>query len=741
MARRMLLLIQLVAITPPKLEDGTVKNLMTLLALSALTLSSTASALSFSSSTSNVLLHAGTGNMYSNGEVVNFIQVFDNTTYEVIVSAGGLAGDGIFPLMALRADYATAGTLTVNTNYWADYRYTVALAPGVHRIALAYLNDSYSATGDRNLYTNTITIRPVGAGSDPVRVTESAWLPAIAAQEDAIIAATDAAIDANRKSAATVRVVDAQGNPVTGAQVSVNQTSHDFLFGANYMSYQAFDTPAKNALYEQRFADLFNYATAPFFWKWFESVQGQPNYAYLDSLVNSLVARGILVKGHPLLWDAPDQLPTWTNGNPTAAQMGDRMTALMGRYEGLVTSWEVVNEPTIYPRIDIAAPYQFARSLSPNATLIVNDYGQFVDGENRQFTLLQNAKAAGVPFDAIGFQAHDQVEMAFPLAQVQEVLNKYATLGKDLHITEFTPPSSGIPVTGATWRGTWTEAAQAAYAEDFYRVAFANPAVTAISWWDFTDKNSWVAGGGLLRADLSAKPAYDTLKYLITQEWHTALNGATSNGNLDFSGFHGKYTATVTVNGTTTQANFRVAKGGNNVITVVVNATGTPTPPADTTAPVLTRSGAASVTVPVKTTYTDAGATATDNVDGNISNKITVSGTVNTNVVGTYTLTYNVTDAAGNAAAPLTRTVIVQDSTVPVITMLGSASVSIKRGRTYTDAGATATDNYDGTITNKITKSSTVNTSKVGTYSVTYNVKDAAGNAAATRTRTVKVTL
>ena len=65
-------------------------------------------------------------------------------------------------------------------------------------------------------------------------------------------------------------------------------------------------------------------------------------------------------------------------------------------------------------------------------------------------------------------------------------------------------------------------------------------------------------------------------------------------------------------------------------------------------------------------------------------------------------MTYNVTDANGNVAVEVTRTVNVVDTTLPVITLTGEATVTIEVGSTYTDAGATATDNYDGDITSSI---------------------------------------
>ena len=79
----------------------------------------------------------------------------------------------------------------------------------------------------------------------------------------------------------------------------------------------------------------------------------------------------------------------------------------------------------------------------------------------------------------------------------------------------------------------------------------------------------------------------------------------------------------------------------------------------DATAPVITLTGSATVTHVLGATYTDAGATATDAVDGDLS--VTASGTVDVNVIGTYTITYSVSDAASNAATQVTRAVNVVD--------------------------------------------------------------------------------
>ena len=88
----------------------------------------------------------------------------------------------------------------------------------------------------------------------------------------------------------------------------------------------------------------------------------------------------------------------------------------------------------------------------------------------------------------------------------------------------------------------------------------------------------------------------------------------------------------------------------------------------------------------------------------------------------------------------MTRTVNVVIGNAPVITLIGSTPVNLTTGSTYTDAGATASDIEDGNITGNITHTGSVNTSLVGTYTITYNVIDASGNNATPVVRTINVT-
>jgi hypothetical protein len=170
---------------------------------------------------------------------------------------------------------------------------------------------------------------------------------------------------------------------------------------------------------------------------------------------------------------------------------------------------------------------------------------------------------------------------------------------------------------------------------------------------------------------------------------------------------------------------FLIGCGGSSDNTTVV------TP--DTTAPVITITGDNPATVDHNAVYTDAGATANDNVDGNVN--VSSSGAVDTSTLGTYTITYTATDAAGNQGTA-TRTVNVVDVTPPVITIIGNNPATVVQNANYTDAGATAVDDIDGAV--DVTASGDVDTSTVGAYVITYTATDVAGNQAMAQ-RTVNV--
>jgi hypothetical protein len=139
--------------------------------------------------------------------------------------------------------------------------------------------------------------------------------------------------------------------------------------------------------------------------------------------------------------------------------------------------------------------------------------------------------------------------------------------------------------------------------------------------------------------------------------------------------------------------------------------------------------------------FTDPGVQADDNVDGDLSTRVIVGGdTVDPYKPGIYKITYDVVDSAGNRSPQIIRTVVVQDSLKPTITLQGGASIEIEAGSAFNDPGAKASDNLDGDISNKIQViGESINVNKLGLYTVVYSVSDGSGNQADPATRTVRV--
>jgi PKD repeat protein len=171
---------------------------------------------------------------------------------------------------------------------------------------------------------------------------------------------------------------------------------------------------------------------------------------------------------------------------------------------------------------------------------------------------------------------------------------------------------------------------------------------------------------------------------------------------------------------------------GNAAIQVVRVVIVTP----DTTDPVLTLLGNNPDTISVFSTFIEPGYQAIDNVDGNISGQVLITGSVNTNIVGTYILTYSVSDASGNQVSA-TRTIVVVDKIAPVIVLLGKDTVILDVGNPYIENGTSVTDNYYLGLQATITGS--VDHNKPGTYILNYCVTDGSGNGPSCTTRVVIV--
>lgn len=125
--------------------------------------------------------------------------------------------------------------------------------------------------------------------------------------------------------------------------------------------------------------------------------------------------------------------------------------------------------------------------------------------------------------------------------------------------------------------------------------------------------------------------------------------------------------------------------------------------------------------------YIELGAIGNDKVDGDISDNIIVSGSVDINNHGSYIITYTVTNSSGFTTT-ITREVIVQS--IPIIELIDNDKITIEEGIEFNDPGHFAIDNKDGDISGDVIVSGMVDVNTLGTYTLTYRVVNSFGNEA-----------
>ena len=147
----------------------------------------------------------------------------------------------------------------------------------------------------------------------------------------------------------------------------------------------------------------------------------------------------------------------------------------------------------------------------------------------------------------------------------------------------------------------------------------------------------------------------------------------------------------------------------------------------DRTAPDITLIGMETVTLNQCDAYVDSGATAMDNIDGNVTSGIVTTNNLNTSIPGTYTYRYNVSDMAGNDAMEVVRTIVVNPDTIgPEVTVLGDIIDSVEVYNSWADTGYAVVERCVTVVSQGVT--GMVDTSMVGMYEITYSATDSLGN-------------
>ena len=382
-------------------------------------------------------------------------------------------------------------------------------------------------------------------------------------------------IEKFRKGDVSIQFRSRDGKAISNAKVYISQKSHDFLFGCIIFDLIRGENTYKPDLFKERYKKIFNLAVFPFYWPSYEQRQGFTQWEDMLPVIDWCKANGITTKGHPLVWATQSGTPRWLTEYKVAETeelLKTRVINITSGFREKIGLWDVVNEPvnvktwknkvrnfndnndwSVTDTISLIADYvedalQWAHKGNPDATLMINEYRTLADqGVRKRYDdLLAELKKRNAPLSGIGIQAHEPRQEWFSPVEIWKTFDQYQRFGFPVHITEFHPQSSGVPITGGWRTGTWTPEAQAEFTRQFVKLCFGHPAVASINWWGFSDRNIWLPGGGLVDEEYNPKPVYIMLDTLINQIWKTNATVQTDGqGKIIFRGFFGQYDITL----------------------------------------------------------------------------------------------------------------------------------------------------------------------------------------------------
>ncbi len=393
----------------------------------------------------------------------------------------------------------------------------------------------------------------------------------------------DREIERNRKGLFAVRLIDKEGKPLVGQEVRVKLKKHEFKFGSALFLLDQFGDDRRNGLYREEYRKIFNYGVLPLYWNTLEPEKGQLRFAKdsvdiyrrppLDLIHEYCKENGMGMKAHCLMYNSFN--PAWMPRDFRTLKMEiiRRSREIAERYGDDILDLDVINEMfTVYhnahgefgcrdlPICDEKGHekwcFEVARQFFPNSRLFWNEGcyetfgcggGQFTGDKSVYYLMLKRWLAEGTPIEGIGMQFHAfsdseaQNRAIYNPYRAMEVFKVYSEFGLPIHLSEVSIPSYSNEAED--------EEAQAEMVRRMYRLWFSQEQVESIVWWNLADgmaygeENRFHAG--LLRNDMSHKPAFDVIDELINHEWQTEATVTTdADGRACFEGFYGDYDVT-----------------------------------------------------------------------------------------------------------------------------------------------------------------------------------------------------
>lgn len=374
-------------------------------------------------------------------------------------------------------------------------------------------------------------------------------------------------ITQNRTAPLLVKITDAAGQPVAGAQVTVRQIRSNFGFGSAVTAQMLAAENPDGDHYRKIVRGNFSRAVFENDMKmghWDESKKNSEGADFrMDRTLQAsdwLKSQDIGLRGHYLSWapwekwseelrDQPDQIKS---------RILDHIPLITKEVGDRVVEWDAINHLAGWDKnIDEVTGRDFyseimraCRAVTP-LPLWVNEGQVFRPGRQQEdyFERIGKLIADGCPPDGIGNQAHfDSTFLPSP-QQMLDVSDRFAALVPALEITEFDILTGG------------DEQLEADYLRDCLILCYSHPAYTGFLIWGFWEGAHWKPEAALWRQDWSEKPSAAVWRGLVAGQWSTRAEGLTaSDGTFTASAHLGLYGITATAGGKTASTRIILTK-------------------------------------------------------------------------------------------------------------------------------------------------------------------------------------
>ncbi|XP_025077719.1 uncharacterized protein LOC112554241 [Pomacea canaliculata] len=365
-------------------------------------------------------------------------------------------------------------------------------------------------------------------------------------------------IDTYRKSNVNISFTLPPGVSSSKFDVQIRLKKHLYPFGVRVKDTQM-STKASN-LYSQLIFNMFNWATVQSYkWMFDKGNLTNPDFHNAVNATNVLVASGLKVRGHNILWDVADNIPDAVkalSGQELRDQLDKHVQYMCNLGLGKLAHWDVMNEMThglyyeekLQDRNFTKNLYRQMKTCDNVTKLILNDY-QAVDiaaSAEEYFQLMSEYLSENVPVEGLGVEGHVQQYLAVDPTLILRTLDRLSMLGGiDVFMTEFDVESPD-PVQRADW------------IEDAMRALFSHPAMKGIIYWSFWDQDTDNVNRVLIQGtNVTIIEPGQRFFCLIKKEWTTNLSSNLgSSSNISARGFRGDYQVTIKRSGVPVQVEF-----------------------------------------------------------------------------------------------------------------------------------------------------------------------------------------